>query len=812
MVRIHNISLLFVMLFTAAFVHAQTFSESYGNGSYTIYYQYTDDNKLKVCAGDTPYTGAITIPSTATITDGSDKTLQVVSIEENAFKDCMGLTSISIPASVKSIGSNAFSGCSYLSRAIFASVKDLCEIEFGNLQANPLYISRHLFIGENEITSLNVPAGVVEIKNYAFAGGKYITNFVLGASVNKIGKGVFKDCKNHQVVYDSFSQMLDMEYGDGDSNPMANANNVTLSTPTLEDNIYINQNVNAYAFKGAKWIKTVSFGNKVTSIGQYAFSGCPELSSVTLPTSLESIGQYAFSGCKKLTEISIPAPSAVENFGINVFDGCSSMENAIITAALVTLPEGMFLNCKSLTSVTLPQKTQVIGKNTFKGCTSLTSLPLPAGGGTGLTTIKESAFYGCTGIKTLEIPGTVNVIEKNAFYNCDITNLIIREHQVQEPVVSLSILEDAFTFKPSGETSNFSCVKNIFSYADPAPQADPNAFGLVGDTKLFYNTSVDYTAGAWGSFTNKSNISGSQGTITYCIDNVVDNNHTVTKDIGEVVEKYVPIRSGWIFSGWDIPEPERMSGDLELHGYFTKEITDGGVKYLLRSDLQQARIKGYDGDPVEVVINQSISYDNKAYSIVAIEDRAFKGATTLKSINLSAVNLTSFGKAILADCAILESATLPAVLTVITDSMFYGCSSLSAIEIPATVTTIGESAFRKSGIKDISLPESITEMGDNVFRTCTNLEKVRFADNMQLSTLPQYTFDGCVNLESFTLPSTTEIIGKNAFSGCSNLKIIELNNIVTIGPYAFNNCGNLKAITLPATISYLQDNAFSYCI
>ena len=99
------------MLFTAAFVHAQTFSESYGNGSYTIYYQYTDDNKLKVCAGDTPYTGAITIPSTATITDGSDKTLQVVSIEENAFKDCMGLTSISIPASVKSIGSNAFSGC-----------------------------------------------------------------------------------------------------------------------------------------------------------------------------------------------------------------------------------------------------------------------------------------------------------------------------------------------------------------------------------------------------------------------------------------------------------------------------------------------------------------------------------------------------------------------------------------------------------------------------------------------------------------------------------------------------------------------------
>lgn len=411
----------------------------------------------------------------------------------------------------------------------------------------------------------------------------------------------------------------------------------------------------------------------------------------------------------------------------------------------------------------------------------------------------------------MEIPGTVNVIEKNAFYNCDITNLIIREHQVQEPVVSLSILEDAFTFKPSGETSNFSCVKNIFSYADPAPQADPNAFGLVGDTKLFYNTSVDYTAGAWGSFTNKSNISGSQGTITYYIDNVKD--RQITKNIGEVVEKYVPTRDGWFFSEWDTPEPERMSGDLDLHGYFTKEITDNNVKYLLSSYPQEARVIGYD-NPVAVVINQSISYDNKTYSIVAIEDRAFKGATTLKSVDLSAANLTSVGKAIFADCSVLESIKFPAALTAISDNMFYGCSTLSAtknLEIPATVKTIGESAFRKSGIKGITLPAIITEMGDNVFRTCTNLEKVVFADEMQLSSLPQYTFDGCSKLESFTLPSSTTIIGKNAFSGCSSLKLLVLDHIVTICPYAFNNCSNLKAITLPVSIKYLQDNAFANC-
>ena len=255
MARIKNICFLFVLLLTATFANAHDFE--IGGVYYNIISETTN---VEVCNGATLYSGDINIPLTVIY---SEQTYNVTRIGENAFNNCIGLTSISIPESVESIGKDAFKGCSNLSKAIFHSVKDLCEIEFGNLDSNPLKLSHHLYIGKNEITVLEVPAGVTEIKNYAFAGGKYITNFILGPNVTTIGNDVFKYCNGYQVIYASFDQMLGINYGDGDSNPMGNANNVTLANSSLSNDITITQNIKKYAFKGAKWIKKVSISSDV---------------------------------------------------------------------------------------------------------------------------------------------------------------------------------------------------------------------------------------------------------------------------------------------------------------------------------------------------------------------------------------------------------------------------------------------------------------------------------------------------------------------------------------------------------------------
>ena len=80
----------------------------------TIYYVWTTDNKTKLAVSyrgtsyDDEYTGDIVIPESVTY---NGNTYSVTSIGSSAFRDCSGLTSVTIPNSVTFIGSSAFRNC-----------------------------------------------------------------------------------------------------------------------------------------------------------------------------------------------------------------------------------------------------------------------------------------------------------------------------------------------------------------------------------------------------------------------------------------------------------------------------------------------------------------------------------------------------------------------------------------------------------------------------------------------------------------------------------------------------------------------------
>lgn len=850
MVRIQKMFFLSILLSVTTFVHAQELI----NG---LYYQ-INNGTAYVCpvpdiSDAIPYSGSIEIPATVTW-PGTGVTYDVDSISTSAFEGSTGLTSISIPASVKSIGINAFKGCS-LSKANFASVKDLCDIKFGNIEANPLFKSHSLFIGgtpKTQVTEQDLN-GVNIIRGYAFAGGSQITLIELsGNNIDSIGNDAFYGCENYQLYYTDFYQMLSIGYGGGVSNPMTNAGSVYVKSGDISSGaIHINQNVKANAFKGAKWLKNVSFGSEARSIGKNAFYGCEalesimsetlalasigegafqnckklasvtipatstigidafnscvELSSITLPTTLTAIGIKAFKKCKKLASIVIPG--SVGSIGSEAFAECDLLTDVDIQAPIVTLPDLLFNKCTSLTNVNLHEFTKTIGEKSFMGCTSLTGLP----NGKGVKTISENAFNGCNGIKSLVIPDSITLIKEAAFSSCaNLTDITISERIKETVETSLTIQGKAF----SGSNS-----LNIYSYALYPPVAD-NAFEGYTNIQLFCTAdgvpSYQETT-PWSGFTPTA---FTQHTITYFIDGVQyekPKSQYVGKETPSVTT--APTREGWVFAGWHKTIPALMPNeDLEINGYFTKEYisdevsaTDKGVKYLLTSDSKEAKVTGYT-NPTDIVIPSLIELNSISYKVVAIEARAFKGSESLTIVDLSkATNLTSIGNAIFADCSLLNSVSLPATITEITDSMFCNCTTLSALTIPASVTKIGESAFRHSGIIEMTLPKSIITMGTSVFKSCANLKSIVFATDMSLSTLPKSTFEECNILESFTLPTSMEEIGEKAFYNCDGLKLLELDNVVTIGISAFNNCSNLKEIALPPTIKYLQKNAFSYC-
>jgi len=144
-------------------------------------------------------------------------------IEDYAFSGCSGLSSVTIGNSVTSIGKNVFEGCSGLTSVHISDITAWCNISFGGLYSNPLSNAHHLYIGEEEIKYLVIPNSVTSITNYAFSGCSGLTS--------------------------------------------------------------------------------VTIGNSVTSIGGYAFQSCSGLTSVTIGSGVKSIGSQAFSSCKELTDV-----------------------------------------------------------------------------------------------------------------------------------------------------------------------------------------------------------------------------------------------------------------------------------------------------------------------------------------------------------------------------------------------------------------------------------------------------------------------------------------------------------------------------
>ena len=73
-------------------------------------------------------------------------------------------------------------------------------------------------------------------------------------------------------------------------------------------------------------------------------------------------------------------------------------------------------------------------------------------------------------------------------------------------------------------------------------------------------------------------------------------------------------------------------------------------------------------------------------------------------------------------------------------------------------------------------------------------------------------FDGCSSLTSLTLPSSVTSIGSSAFSGCSGLTSLTLPSSVTsIGESAFRGCSSLASLTLPSSVTSIGKSAFSGC-
>ncbi len=269
------------------------------------------------------YEGNITIPDTVVY---DDVICNVTKIGDDAFKSS-GVTSVTIPNSVTSIGSGAFSYCYYLSSVTIPnSVVDIGGWAFRNcpslrtitLPNNLKEIAGSLF--ENSgLTSITIPEGVTRIGIDAFRWCSSLTSITIPSSVTSIGGGngggvysSYYNCSSLTSIHISdLTAWCNISFSSKDANPLNCAHNLYLNGE-LVTNLVIPEGMTSIGhsvFSGASCLTSITIPNSVTSIEYCAFSGCSGLTSVTIPESVTSIGAYAFDTCDNLEVVTCLSPT-----------------------------------------------------------------------------------------------------------------------------------------------------------------------------------------------------------------------------------------------------------------------------------------------------------------------------------------------------------------------------------------------------------------------------------------------------------------------------------------------------------------------
>ena len=272
---------------------------------------------------------------------------------------------------------------------------------------------------------------------------------------------------------------------------------------------------------------------------------------------------------------------------------------------------------------------------------------------------------------------------------------------------------------------------------------------------------------------------------------------------------------------------------------------DGIYYNLNKTDKTASVTKGiysgiYSGN---IIIPETITYNNTTYSVTSIGDRAFDQCSGLTSVTIPN-SVTTIGEEVFGNCSRLNSVivdknngtydsrdncnaiiktstnklivgckntTIPNSVTSIGDRAFYGCSELTSVTIPNSVTSIGESAFYGcSGLTSAIIGNSVKSIGESAFDSCSGLTSVTIGNSVK--SIGEGAFRYCSGLTSVTIPNSVTFIGEDAFSDCSGLTSVTIGNSVTsIGQEAFCGCSGLTSVTIPNAVISIGYGAFSDC-
>ncbi len=339
--------------------------------------------------------------------------------------DMTKLTEITIPRSVKTIGTAAFIGAAALTKVNHTGdAASWCNIQFSGSSSNPLSYGKRLYFNNEEVTTLVIPETITTIQPWAFYNCTSIQTLVIGENVATVGTDALSGCSNLTSVVWNVKHCADFASGPA-----------------------------GLFYRMRTTITSFTFGEAVEHIPAYLCYQMENLTHLTIPQSVQTMGAQVFygTGIKDITW----HPKQFENLStVSPFDDIASQITSFTFGdAVEIIPSNLCYNMTHLNTTVIPRSVQSVGERAFGACTGLQSIVYAGNMADWCNIAFENALSNPLNYATnwfinsnervteLAIPASVSHISPYAFYNASGINAVRVESETALPTVGT----DAFT-------------------------------------------------------------------------------------------------------------------------------------------------------------------------------------------------------------------------------------------------------------------------------------------------------------------------------------------------------------------------------
>ena len=606
----------------------------------------------------------------------------ITSISSKAFMNLTGIESISVPSTVRSIGSQAFYGCTNVKTVYFYadSCSDFSNNSnvFGNLGNNtsgasfyfygadiPSYVVNganvtHISIGS--VSSIGAFAfynckatfntdgwtDTRTIGQSAFYGCTGLGEIVICSGVTSIGQNAFYGCSNVKAI-----EYLARTCGDFTASPFGNLGvkgdvNITIGSNVTKIPAYLFHNLGSN-------FKIQTLPQSVQTIGKYAFAN----SSIALPdiniSSLRTIGESAFSG-SKVQNVTIS--NQVTDIGSSAFYNCTNLSHVVFNAASFKDLD----SSKTIFSTGSGNASFEIGENVKKVPAYLlygASVFSKVTGCANVTTIGDSAFERCTADFDVNLQNCTTIGEA-AFRDSGLVEITI-----PQGVKSIG-------------AGAFDC--NGLSYV--AFNAE-NCRDVIGMTSVFSTTAGDATM------------------------NIGPDVERIPAYLLYGVAAFSKIEGGSGVTSVGAYAFQDCDAEIVFSSTVCKEFGEGAFKNSgLTSIYLGPSTTNFAAD----------SFEN-CYNVSKIE---YNSTTLSRMFSATSSPLSTAGSE-----ASPVTVTIGTLVRTVPDYLVYNNEHVTAIEL-GTAEEIGVQSFSGTGVKKVVFPETLESIGERAFSDTYGLTSISF--------------------------------------------------------------------------------------